>query len=83
MCSDSSIYGKCPNAGVVLAPDSVATFRATGVGTFNQDGCSKVRGVVYFETATASLSRLNGMCVVYHRGVEASGNASWKLWVWN
>ena len=82
MRSDGSLYGECPNAGVVMAADGVATFRATGTGSFTEDGGSKFRGVVYFETGAPSLSSLNGMCVVYHWDVDAGGNASWKLWEW-
>ena len=47
MRSDGSLYGECPNAGVIMAADGVATFRATGVGSFTEDGGSKFRGVVY------------------------------------
>ena len=83
MPSSQPVNDECPDAGVVMAPDSVDKFRAAGVGSFTLDGGSKVRGVIYFETATPSLSRLNGMCVVCHWGVEASGNASSKLWEWN
>ena len=82
MRSDGSLYGECPNAGVVMTADGIATFRATGTGSFTDDGGSKFRGVCYFETAAASLSSLNGMCVVYSWDVDASGNASWKLWEW-
>jgi len=61
MRSDGSLYGECPNAGVVMAADGVATFRASGASSFTEDGGSKFRGVVYFETAAPSLSSLNGM----------------------
>ena len=41
MRSDGSLYGECPNAGVVMAADGVATFRASGAGSFTEDGDSK------------------------------------------
>ena len=30
MQPDGSLYGECPNSGVVMTSDGVATFRATG-----------------------------------------------------
>ena len=38
MRGDGTIYGECPNAGVVIAADGVATFRATGIGSFTEEG---------------------------------------------
>ena len=32
MQPDGSLYGECPNSGVVMTNDGVATFRATGCG---------------------------------------------------
>lgn len=34
MRPNGTLYGECPNAGVIMAADGVATFRATGVGKF-------------------------------------------------
>ena len=80
--ADGSFYGECPNAGVVMAADGVATFRATGIGSPTADGGFSFRGVVYFETTAPSLSSLNGVAVAYEWDVEANGDASWELWEW-
>ncbi len=77
-----TLYGECPNQGVIMAQDGVATFRASGVGASTADGGSKFRGVVYFDTSAPSLSRLNGTAVVYKWDVDATGNATWELWEW-
>jgi len=82
MRPDGTLYGECPNQGVIMAPDGVATFRASGVGAGTADGGSKFRGAVYFEASAPSLSRLNGMAVVYKWDVDAAGNATWELWEW-
>ena len=82
MRADGSFYGECPNSGVVLAADGVATFRATGIGSPTADGGFSFRGVVYFDSAAPSLSSLNGVAVVYDWEVDASGDASWDLWEW-
>ena len=79
---DGSIYGECPNAGVVIAADGVATFRATGIGSFTEEGGTTFKGMVYFETSAPSLASLNGAAVVYDWDVDAAGNAAWELWQW-
>jgi len=82
MRPDGTLYGECPNQGVVIAEDGVATFTATGIGTFTEDGGSSFKGMVYFQTSAPSLSSLNGVAVVYDWIVDAEGNASWDLWEW-
>ena len=82
MRADGSWQGECPNAGIVMAADGVATFRATGVGSPTEDGGFVFKGVVYFETAAPSLSSLNGVAVVYDWTVDAEGAATWELFEW-
>jgi len=82
MKADGSLYGECPNAGVVMAADGVATFRATGSGGMTEDGGSKFRGACYFETTAPSLMSLNGKAMIYEWDVDPSGNAQWEIWHW-
>ena len=82
MRGDGTIYGECPNAGVIIAADGVATFRATGIGNFTETGGTTFKGMVYFETSAPSLASLNGAAVVYNWDVDAEGNAAWELWQW-
>lgn len=82
MQPDGTLYGECPNQGVIMAADGVATFRANGVGAFKADGGSKFRGTVYFRSSAPSLSKLNGMAIVYKWDVDVDGNATWELWEW-
>ena len=82
MRSDGSWQGECPNSGIVMAADGVATFRATGVGSPTEDGGFVFKGAVYFETAAASLSSLNGVAIVYDWTVDAEGAATWELFEW-
>ena len=80
MRADGTLYAECPNQGVVMTADGVATFTASGIGTFTADGGATFRGVCYFQTSAASLSSLNGKCVVYDWDVDAAGKATWELW---
>ena len=82
MRADGTLYGECPNQGIVMTQDGVATFRASGVGAFTAEGGATFRGVVYFQASAPSLSSLNGTCGVYHWDVDAEGPATWELWEW-
>ena len=82
MRADGSFYGECPNSGVIMTADGVATFRATGTGAPTADGGFSFRGVAYFETAAPSLSSLNGVAIAYEWDVAPDGEASWELWEW-
>lgn len=82
MRADGTLYGECPNQGVIMAQDGVATFRASGVGVFTAEGGASFRGVAYFQTSAPSLVCLNGTAVVYEWDVDANGGATWELWEW-
>ena len=82
MGSTGILLGECPNAGVVIAADGVATFRATGIGTFTEDGGATFKGVCYFQTSAPSLTKLNGAAIIFNWDVDAEGNAAWELWQW-
>ena len=82
MREDGTLYRECPNAGLVIAADGVATFTTTGIGTFTEDGGATFKGMVYFQTSAPSLASLNGAAVVYNWDVDAEGNAAWELWQW-
>ena len=82
MGPDGILLGECPNSGIVIAADGVATFRATGTGSFTEDGGASFKGVVYFETTAPSLASLSGAAVVYNWDVDGEGNATWEMWEW-
>jgi len=79
MRADGTLYGECP-AGIIMTADGVATFKATGIGTFTADGGATFRGAAYFQATAPSLASLNGICTVYDWEVDAEGNATWTLW---
>jgi len=82
MRADGTLYGECPNQGVIMTKDGVGTFRASGVGTFTADGGVTFRGVAYFQSSAPSLASLNGTAFVYHWDVDTEGTAAWDLWEW-
>ena len=82
MYADGTLYGECPNQGMLMAKDGPVTFRANGAGRFTDDGGARFRGSAFFRTSSPSLARLNGMCLVHEWNVDADGNATWNLWEW-
>ena len=78
--ADGFLEGQCPNSGVIMTGDGVATFRATGIGSFTEDGGSSWKGVVYFNATAPSLASLNGVAVAYTWDVDVDGNCTWELW---
>ena len=80
---DGSLYGECPNQGVIMTKGGeIATFRVTGVGRFNSEGGIDFGGVAYFRTSTSALERLNGASVVYEFRVDVNGISTWDMWDW-
>jgi|TARA_B110000263_G_C14978899_1_gene360573 hypothetical protein len=80
--ADGSLYGECPNSGLLMASDGVATFRATACGRMTEDGGAAFKGVAYFTTSAPSLSGLNGKALVFDWTTAADGTATWDLWEW-
>lgn len=78
--ADGFLEGEVPNSGVLMAGDGVATYRATGIGSFTEDGGSSWKGVVYFNATAPSLTDLNGVAVAFTWDVDGDGNAIWELW---
>ena len=78
--ADGFLEGEVPNSGVIMTDDGVATFRATGIGSFTEDGGSSWKGVVYFNATAPSLANLNGVAVAFTWDVDVDGNAIWELW---
>ena len=82
MNADGTLYGECPNQGVLLSQEGPVTFIASGAGRCTDDGGARFRGSAFFRTSSPSLVGLNGMCLVHEWDVDAAGNATWNLWEW-
>jgi hypothetical protein len=80
--ADGSLYGECPNSGLVMAADGAATFRASATGHMTEDGGAVFKGVAYFNTSAPSLSGLNGKTFVFDWVTDADNAATWDLWEW-
>jgi len=81
---DGTLYGECPKQGIIMTRDGdMGTWTGTGVGRFTGHGSAvSFRGVVYFQTASQKLARLNGVAVLYEWEVDEHGNAHTPFWEW-
>ncbi|GIT67896.1 MAG: hypothetical protein Ct9H300mP25_13680 [Acidobacteriota bacterium] len=68
MDADGTLYGECPNQGVLMSKDGPVTVIANGAGRLTEDGGASFRGSAFFKTAVPTLSRLMG-CAWYTSGM--------------
>jgi hypothetical protein len=82
--ADGSLYGECPQQGVILTRDGGrGTWTGGGVGRFTGQGMAvSFRGAIYFQTVSQPLARLAQTAVIYEWDVEADGNARAAFWEW-
>lgn len=79
---DGTLHGE--GQGVLMTRDGgMATWKGEGVGRFTGRGAAvEWRGALYFQTATPSLSRLNGVAVIFEYAVDENNNTHAKSWEW-
>ncbi len=78
---DGSAYGH--GQGISMTQDGEAlTWTGTGIGKFGAGGAISYRGMLFFQTASQKLARLNGACGAFEYDVDASGNTVSKVWEW-
>ena len=81
MRSDGTLYGQ--GQGVVMASNGEgATFVGSGVGKLQQGGGASFRGAIYFQSASDTISRLNGIAVVFEHEEDAEDNCHTTLTEW-
>ena len=81
MGPDGTLHGQ--GQGVVMASNGEgATFVGSGVGTLNEGGGARFTGALYFQSASATLSRLNSITVVFEHEEDAEDNCHTTLTEW-
>jgi hypothetical protein len=76
------MYGQ--GDGVLMTQGGeMVTWTGSGVGRFTGQGAGvSFRGVVYYQTASEGLSRLNGFAGVYEYETDGAGSVSLRVWEW-
>jgi hypothetical protein len=78
---DGSAYGE--GQGLIMtANGELVSWKGSGLGKFGPGGALSYRGILYFQTASKELARLNNMCGVFEYEVDPSGNTTSKVWEW-
>jgi hypothetical protein len=81
MHPDGSLHGQ--GQGLNFTQDGEAiSWTGTGVGKFGPGGSASYRGMLFFQTASKKLARLNNACGAFEYEVDPSGNTTSKLWEW-
>ncbi|MFI8519415.1 hypothetical protein ACIGEZ_16495 [Streptomyces sp. NPDC085481] len=79
--ADGTLFGE--GQGVVMTKDGqTVTWHGSGVGRIDEAGTVHWRGAIFYETAAAELSRLNGIAGVFEFETEDSGKATAKIYEW-
>jgi hypothetical protein len=78
---DGSAYGE--GQGMIMTTDGeIITWKGSGLGKFGTGGAISYRGMLFFQTASQQLSRLNNMCGAFEYEVDPSGGTTSKVWEW-
>jgi hypothetical protein len=78
---DGSIYGH--GQGLTMTQDGEAlTWTGTGLGKFGPGGSVSYRGMLFLQTASQKLARVNNTCAAFEYDVDPSGNTISKMWEW-
>jgi len=78
---DGSIHGE--GNGVMMSADGdMISWKGSGLGKFGPGGSVSYRGILYYQTASHKLARLNNTCGVFEYEVDPSGSTTSKVWEW-
>lgn len=79
--ADGSLFGH--GQGISMTADGEgASWQGTGLGKFGAGGAVSYRGMLFFQTASKKLAKLNNACVAFEYEVDAKGGTVSKMWEW-
>lgn len=78
---DGSIFGH--GQGISMTQDGEGiTWTGTGIGKFGPGGSVSYRGMLFIQTPSQKLARLNNVCGAFEYEVDAAGGTVSKMWEW-
>jgi hypothetical protein len=78
---DGSVFGH--GQGMSMTSDGEnLTWSGSGMGRFGPGGAVSYRGMLFFQTASQKLARLNNACGAFEYEVDADGVSTSKVWEW-
>ena len=78
---DGSVLGHGQGLSMTQEGEAI-TWTGTGVGKFGPGGSVSYRGMLFFQTASQKLARVNNACGAFEYEVDASGDTISKIWEW-
>jgi len=78
---DGSVFGHGQGLSMTQEGEAI-TWTGTGVGKFGPGGSVSYRGMLFFQTASQKLARVNNACGAFEYEVDASGDTISKIWEW-
>jgi hypothetical protein len=79
--ADGSIFGEGQGA-MATADGELVSWTGTGVGTLKERGAVSYRGMLFFQTASKKLARLNNAAGAFEYEVDGEGKTHSKVWEW-
>ena len=81
MRPDGTAYGE--GQGILMTVEGEAvTWTGSAVGRFGEGGAISYRGMLYLQTGSEKLARLNGIASVMEYEVGGDGSLEYKTWEW-
>jgi hypothetical protein len=78
---DGSIFGEGQGA-LFTADGEMVGWKGSGQGKFGPGGAVSYRGILYFQTVSQKMARLNAAPGVFEYEVDAEGKTRTKIWEW-
>jgi hypothetical protein len=79
--ADGSVYGEGQGA-LFTADGEMVSWKGSGQGKLAAGGSVSYRGILYFQTASQKMARLNATPGVFEYEVDAEGKTQTKIWEW-
>ena len=79
--ADGSILGEGQGA-LFTADGEMVGWKGSGQGKFGPGGAVSYRGILYFQTTSQKMARLNAAPGVFEYEVDAEGKTRTKIWEW-
>ncbi|MFZ0966816.1 MAG: hypothetical protein WAN13_00975 [Candidatus Acidiferrales bacterium] len=78
---DGTFFGE--GQGLIITADGEGvTWKGSGQGKPNQGGSISYRGILYFQTTSQKLARLNTAPGVFEYEIDPEGKTRTKVWEW-
>ena len=78
---DGTLYGEGQGA-YVSRDGEMLTWKGSGLGKLKEGGAVSYRGILYYQTTSQKLARLNTVAGVFEYEVDGKGDTLAKVWEW-